>query len=154
MFLREVKKIPSDSYLVKMLLAKITVEELWEVILSFKEGKAPGPDGLTIEFYKIVFPIIKRDLLKLYNHFYDSGFIPAKNKMGYITLILKKQPSEHIQNYRPITLMNVDLKIYAKILCTRMKLVLPDLLHDAIVFKHSVNSFISYNFYHKRCQGL
>ena len=104
--------------------------EILDAIFSFSDGKTPGPDGLGIEFYKAVFPLIKDDLVRLYNGWFEGGFIPARNKAGLITLIPKEGPLDEMKNYRPINLINVDLKIYTKILCIRLKPVLNELLHD------------------------
>ena len=129
-YFENVKKVPEGLGFFEWLTGKITVEEVWDVLISFLEGKTPGPDGLSLEFYKVVFPIIKHDLVRLFNTFYDSAFIPAKSKAGFITLIAKREPFDDIENYRPISLINVDLKIYSKILCLRLKPVLPYILHD------------------------
>ena len=64
------------------------------------------------------------------NSFYSKGFIPAKTKAGFISLIPKEEPYDDIKNYRPISLMNVDLKIYTKILCLRLRQFLPEILHE------------------------
>ena len=127
-FLEGIKEVPESWWAV--LIASITVEEIFEAIKSFLEGKTPGPDGLSIEFYKAVFPMIKDELVRLYNGWLEGGFIPSKNKAGIITLIPKKEPFDDIKNYRPINLLNVDLKIYTKILCTRMKPLLEEVLHE------------------------
>ena len=130
LYFQNVKKVPDGLGFCEWLKGKITVEEIWDVLMSFLEGKTPGPDGLSLEFYKVVFPIIKHDLERLFNTFFDSGFIPAKSKAGFITLISKKEPFDDIENYRPISLLNVDLKIYSKILCRRLSPILPYILHD------------------------
>lgn len=36
----------------EMLLKNITMEELEEAVQTMPNGKAPGPDGFTIDFYK------------------------------------------------------------------------------------------------------
>ena len=113
------------------LSSSITVEEIWDAIKSFILGKVPGPDGFSIELYLLVFPIIKDDMVILFNKFFETGFIPAKNKKGLISLIPKKEPLWEIENYRPINLINVDLKIYAKVLCSRMKPFLSLVLNES-----------------------
>ena len=110
---------------------RITIEEIFDAVMSFKNGKTPGLDGLTIEFYKEVFEIIKNELVQVFNSYYENGFIPAKNKAGLISLIPKKEPFDKIDNYRPINLLNVDLKIYTKILCNRLKPILCHILHES-----------------------
>ena len=42
------------------LMLPITLDELWDALISFLNVKTPGPDGISIEFYKIMFPIIKK----------------------------------------------------------------------------------------------
>ena len=74
----------------------------------------------------------------MFNNFFCNGFIPAKFKVGLIILILKKEPIDVMSNYRPINLLNVDLKIYSKILCMRMKPVLNHILHES-QFCHNYN---------------
>ena len=48
-----------------------------------------------------------------------------------ITLIPKKGRNRNqVRNWRPITLLNVDYKIYSKTIANRIKIVLPDLIHE------------------------
>ena len=113
------------------LCRNFTIDELWDAICSFLNSKSPGPDGLTIEFYKSVFSIIKYVLLAMYNHFKDHTFLPAKMKAGLISLIPKGNPLFQILNYRGITLNNVDLKILTKMLHNRLYPYLQDYLHSS-----------------------
>ncbi|XP_044764528.1 uncharacterized protein LOC123321090 [Coccinella septempunctata] len=46
---------------------KFTMLELEDAIKSLKSGKAPGPDGLTVEEFKVAFQIVPDDLLGMYN---------------------------------------------------------------------------------------
>ena len=128
-FFENIKKVPPEFF--GMIIMPITVQEIWDAIKSFKDGKTPGVDGLSIEFYKKVFHIIKNEMVLVFNCYYERGFIPAKNKSGIITLIPKVEPLDEIINYRPINLLNVDLKIYTKILCSRIKPILCQILHES-----------------------
>ena len=103
-----------------LLCKDFTLEEIWDAIISFVSGKSPGPDGLTIEFYKTCFSVIKYKLLAFFNKIKNFDFVPSKVKAGLITLIPKGSASYDISKYRGITLNNVDLKIYTKMLHFRL----------------------------------
>ena len=59
------------------------------------------------------------------------GGLSISQKQGVITLIEKegKDPL-HVNNYRPITLLNVDYKILSKVLANRIKEVLGEIVHN------------------------
>ena len=54
---------------------------------------------------------------------------PSQYK-GVLTLLHKSGEREDIRNWRPLTLLNSDYKIIAKILAERLKVVLPKLIHS------------------------
>lgn len=56
----------------------------------------------------------------------STGKVPEGFSAGVITLIYKKGDKRDIKNYRPITLLNTDYKILAKIIANRMKEVAGD----------------------------
>ena len=94
------------------------------------KGKAPGPDGLSIEFYTQCCPIVKHDFVNLLNQMYSTQTRDNRTKSGFITRIYKKGPKTKISNYRPISLLNYDLKIFTKCLTNRLKLLMTNLSHD------------------------
>ena len=52
-------------------------------------------------------------------------------KQGIITLLPKgDNPLAYIKNWRPISLLNVDYKLFSGILAMRMKKVLPKIIGD------------------------
>ena len=112
------------------LMRPVTLEELWDIIMSFKNGKTPGIDGLSIEFYKKNFEVIKHHLLNFINDIIFGKHIPRKFNTGIIKLLYKKGDAKDLGNYRPITLMNVDLKIVTKIFTVRLKPILAKVLHS------------------------
>ncbi|KAM9979648.1 hypothetical protein ACTFIY_008888 [Dictyostelium cf. discoideum] len=89
-------------------------------IEKIQEGKAPGKDGLLPTFYKNHINEILPTSSKLYNHFWNST-IPKEFKQGILIIIYKnKGDLNNLDNYRPITLLNIDYKIYSKIINNRI----------------------------------
>ena len=87
----------------------LTYEECKKSLESFQNGKSPGVDGLTVEFYKHFFDLIGIHLLASLNRTYELGRLSISQRWGIITL-LPKEDAELLllQNWRPITLLNVD----------------------------------------------
>ena len=104
--------------------------EIETAISQMAKGKAPGPDGLSVEFYTRCWPIVKNDFVNLLNQMYSPQSIDNRTKSGFITLIHKKGPKTEISNYRPISLLNYDLKIFTKCLINRLKLLMTNLSHE------------------------
>ena len=84
-------------------------------------GKTPGPDGLSVEFYLRCWNIIGADFTEVISDIHTSGQIPDFTKLGYTKLIHQKNSKTDHKNYRPISLLNCDLKIYTKCLANRLK---------------------------------
>ena len=136
-FLQNIPTIDHDDPFVRNLMALITLEELENIIFSFKNCKAPGIDGLGIEFYKMTFNVIKNELLDVLNVMLRERFIPRKIKTGLIKLIHKGGDECDIETYRPITLLNLDYKILSKIIDERLKPILDKVLHNSQYAKKS-----------------
>uniref|UniRef100_A0A3B3BVU9 Reverse transcriptase domain-containing protein n=1 Tax=Oryzias melastigma TaxID=30732 RepID=A0A3B3BVU9_ORYME len=106
--------------------AAITKEEALLALTSLQSGKSPGPDGLTCDFYKEFHHLLLDPFLAMLEHSFISGSLPQSLREANITLILKKgKDSEHCSSYRPIALLNQDLKLLSKILALRLEKVLP-----------------------------
>ena len=107
-----------------------TLEECKKVLETFKDNKSPGEDGLTAEFYKHFFDLIGTDLIKSLNQSFEDGELCICQRRGVITL-LPEEDSDllDLQNWRPITLLNIDYKIVSTTLAKRIETVLPKLVH-------------------------
>ena len=107
----------------------ITYDECISAIKEMKDGKSPGIDGLPAEFYKIYFPLFGNSYVKMINTSFKDGLLSLTQRHGIITLICKNvEKSEYINNWRPISLLNVDYKIISKVLSKRLKLVLDKII--------------------------
>lgn len=121
------KFLPTD--LVAALDAPIALREVKDAIERQPRGKAPGIDGLPAELYQLFSEELAPILLKLYNSLLARGDLTPTQKEGVITLIFKKGDPHDVANYRPITLLGVDLKILSTILNTRLTPAAQHLLH-------------------------
>uniref|UniRef100_A0A8C5N3Y4 Reverse transcriptase domain-containing protein n=1 Tax=Leptobrachium leishanense TaxID=445787 RepID=A0A8C5N3Y4_9ANUR len=111
------------------LASPITCEEIAEVITSLPKGKAPGPDGFTSTYYKTFHQTLLPHIHGLFTAAMDSGNLPSELlNAAIVTLPKLGKPPTSCQNFRPISLINVDLKIYTKILANRLALTITSLI--------------------------
>ena len=110
----------------------IAIEELTESLNSMHNGKTPGNDGLTIEFYKTFWDLLKFTLYNSMLYSKRHGSLSISQRQAIIKLLEKKERDKrYIENWRPISLLNVDTKIISKCLANRLKAVLPSIIsHD------------------------
>lgn len=110
-----------------ILNAQISGEEILEAISSMRSSAAPGPDGFTAQYYKL---FAKELIPTLFNNVFEGGsFLPETTKAEIVVIPKPDRDPTRCSNYRPISLLNVDLKIYAKILANRLAPLLPGLVH-------------------------
>ena len=109
----------------------ITLEELGKAVMKLQKGKSPGPDGIPAEFYQAYWPHIQNLYLDFINAVKLTTFPKSKNTS--ITILIYKEKGEItlLKNYRPIALMNTDVKILTKLLAMRLKHILPHIIHES-----------------------
>ena len=69
---------------------KLTLQNIWEALISMKNGKTTGNDGLTKEFYVCFFGELGMLLLKSLNYSHFVGELSTSQKQAVVTLIEKK----------------------------------------------------------------
>ena len=107
----------------------LTKKECWEALNAMKNGKSPGNDGLTKEFYVCFFNEISGNLVAALNRSFEVSQHSSSQRQAVIVLIEKKEKDKRlIKSWRPISLNNVDSKIASKALASRMKTVLSNII--------------------------
>ncbi|KAH7283626.1 hypothetical protein KP509_34G016600 [Ceratopteris richardii] len=109
--------------------SSITEEEIFLALGSLKNGKAPGLDGLTKEFILAFWSSLKSLLVDVCNEIWRDQKMPFSFKQGKIKLIPKVELPKPIGDWRPISMMNIIYKIFAKIFALRLKPFINKLVH-------------------------
>lgn len=86
--------------------------------------------GYINEYYKQFATILTSHLHNLLNFVATFSSIPKEMLKSVITTRHKpgKDP-EHVQNYRLISRINIDVKLYPKVIAERLIPLLPSLIH-------------------------
>lgn len=108
----------------KALITQITEEEINYVIGRLKGNKAPGADGFTAEWYKKLRELLTHVLLRIFNWILAGGEVsPLMETNNYWMYITPKEGKDKLEcsNYRPISILNLDYKIFTLIISRRLE---------------------------------
>lgn len=112
----------------------ISEEEVREVIKELKRGSAPGPDGFSTQYYKIFSETLIPYLVQLFNSLNKDCPLDSTANLAYIMVIPKPGKDQClVSNYRPISLINNDLKIMTKIISNRLGSFIGSYVHKDLV---------------------
>ena len=104
--------------------AEVTAEEVQKAARLTQPGTAPGPDGLPAELWRrggeVLYPLLAR----VFSAVGQLGTIPEEMLEGVVSPIFKAGDAASPGNYRPITLLNTDYRLLAKVLNARLSPVL------------------------------
>ena len=98
----------------------ISVGEAFSALKGMAKSKSPGSDGLHAEFYLAFWDLLGSDLVEVYNASLVSGRLPLSQRGALISLIFKKGDRLEHKNWRPISLLNADYKLCARVLAGRL----------------------------------
>lgn len=130
-----------DSFLAKLnlpkvtdkqneqLISEITSKEINLAISKLKTNKTPGADGYPSEWYKTYREILIPVLQKTFNWVLKKGEIPNSWREATISAIPKEDKDVmECSNYRPISVLNQDYRLFTAILARRLENILPGII--------------------------
>jgi hypothetical protein len=112
------------------LASPISHNEIDLVVKHMPIDKAPGPDEFNGLFLKKCWQFIRGDFYSLCSDFY-SGMVNLESiNTSFITLVPKKNNLETVNDFWPISLMNISLKVITKILADKLQTVILRVVHS------------------------
>ena len=106
--------------------ATITEVEVLRALSAARPGTAPGPDGLPLLLYKKCKNVMVPLLARVFSAIGELAHVPTGFLDGVIVGIFKAGDEYAATNYRPITLLNIDYRLLARVLADRLQAVLAD----------------------------
>lgn len=112
--------------------SEFNIKELDMAVKHLALNKSPGQDGLTSNFYKFFWESIKDLLFYALKECIVNNDLMTTMKQGIITLLPKPgKDKRHIDNLRPITLLNVDYKLFTTLLANRLKMGIDKIISES-----------------------
>jgi hypothetical protein len=99
----------------------VTEDEVRKALKHSSPGKAPGSDGIPIDVYRKCPDVFAPLLASVFTAIGNSGEVPLGFLDGVVVTLHKSGERNQPNNYRPITLLNGDYRILAKVLSHRFK---------------------------------
>lgn len=115
-------KIPEDTR--DFINGPITPSEVERAIKTLSKNKSPGPDGIGNSFYRTFTGVLCPLLAEVFEDIITRKLLPPSMRKSNVVLIPKKLPADGppgVADFRPISLLNSDYKILAKIIGRRLE---------------------------------
>jgi hypothetical protein len=98
-----------------------TEQEIENAVKCLPNGKAPGPDGFTNDFYKSCWDVIKYDIISAFHSIYIHHCEHLSKINGaQVILIPKVEVAADLKDFRPISLIHSFAKLFMKVLALRL----------------------------------
>ena len=94
----------------------VTEEQVYKCLNSLDVKKATGLDGISSRLLKAGAGPLTSPLTMLFNNSISSGQVPQKWKLSRVTPLFKEGSRDDVNNYRPISVIPVVMKIFERLI--------------------------------------
>lgn len=110
------------------LIKPVSDTEIKRAVKAIKSDSSPGVDGMTGKFFQKFWSITGSQVTQEVRKFFESGTLPTDWNFTELCLLPKVPNPNLMKDLRPISLCSVVYKIVSKVLCDRLKIILPSII--------------------------
>lgn len=103
-------------------------EEILHVVKELEGDKVPSPDGFSMAFYHHCWGVVEKDVLAVFEEFYQHSKFEKSLNATFIALIPKRMVPPIFKILDLLALVGSVYKILAKVLANRLKKVLDQVI--------------------------
>ena len=109
----------------------IGLQDVRKLLTSINQNKSQGPDGINGKILRNCAVSIAYPLSLLFNLSFNTGHIPSEWKIANIVPVHKKGDKSAIENYRPISLTCLIMKLFEKCVRNELMSLCQDKIHQS-----------------------
>ena len=115
--------ITDRTWLMINIVANIDFDTLIRIVKFLKRGKAPGPDSIHNEVFRLgTTTSLFHHLAQLFTSSIQIGYIPTAWKLATLHMLLKSDKLPSLTtSYRPISLMSSIMKLFELVIEQRLR---------------------------------
>jgi hypothetical protein len=124
-------------------------EEIDNIVMNLPSGKSHSPDDFNTDFMKKCWKTIAPDFYELCDGFYGESICMESINGSYIVLIPKVDNPYHVNDYRPISLLNSSIKLLTKVLANMLQAVILRFVHQnqyGFIKNRSIQDYLAWSF--------
>lgn len=115
------------------------MDEFRDNLFSIGSNKSLRLDGMNSNFYKSYWRIVGSDQILMVQYFFVSGHLSRALNHTFISLIPETESTTRVKQFRATALCNVAFKVITKILATRLRPLLENIVAPNKLFSSPTN---------------
>lgn len=123
--IKDIHPFRCPQALATQLVAIPTDLEIRDIVFALPKNKAPGPDGVSVEFFVTSWDLVGSDLVAAVKYFFVTPELSRQVNSTVIALLPKVTGAANLSEFRPISLCNTVYKVISKIIGARLKRLTP-----------------------------